>query len=181
MTEQTLKQRMIDNGGRGYYSEAGYLMRYFTYDHLPPHLRDICGQIAGLAIDLYYLAPQGWEFTMGLRKLLESKDCFVRARFDKNQEPEDPSPILQFFAYEHLPPDLREVSSKFYSVAQELCGMVPTGPEFLVGLRKLLESKDCFVRAKLNRLPEPKHKPAPGDGYEVVVKSSKTTPEPETK
>jgi hypothetical protein len=28
---------------------------------------------------------------------------------------------------------------------------LPPGPELTAGLRKLLEAKDCFVRAKLDR------------------------------
>jgi hypothetical protein len=31
---------------------------------------------------------------------------------------------------------------------------LPDGPELTVGLRKLLEAKDCFVRAALDRLEE---------------------------
>jgi len=58
-------------------------------------------------------------------------------------------PILQFFAYEHLPPHLQEVSSHFGVLARKICETLPRNPERTVALRKLLESKDAAVRAKL--------------------------------
>ena len=58
-------------------------------------------------------------------------------------------PILQFFAFEHLRPDLREVSKPFGELAREIVATLPRNPERTVALRKLLESKDAAVRAKL--------------------------------
>lgn len=59
-------------------------------------------------------------------------------------------PILRFFEYNHLPEELQKISKPFSDMAFELAGM-PTkyGPEVSSGLRKLLEAKDCFVRAAL--------------------------------
>lgn len=58
-------------------------------------------------------------------------------------------PMLQFFAYEHLPPHLRVVSQSFHSLALEVVATLPRNPERTVALRKLLEAKDCAVRAVL--------------------------------
>lgn len=58
-------------------------------------------------------------------------------------------PILQFFAYEHLPPHLQAISRPFGILAQELVTDLPRNPERTVALRKLLESKDAAVRAML--------------------------------
>jgi hypothetical protein len=58
-------------------------------------------------------------------------------------------PILQFFAYEHLPAHLQEVSKPFGLLAQQIAETLPRNPERTVALRKLLESKDAAVRAKL--------------------------------
>jgi hypothetical protein len=55
--------------------------------------------------------------------------------------------ILQFFAYEHLPPHLQEVSKPFGDLARLIVGTLPRNPERTVALRKLLESKDAAVRA----------------------------------
>jgi hypothetical protein len=60
-------------------------------------------------------------------------------------------PLLQFFAYEHLPPHLREVSSLFYVLANRVVDELPRNPERTTALRKLLEAKDCAVRARLMR------------------------------
>jgi hypothetical protein len=54
--------------------------------------------------------------------------------------------LLQFFAYEHLPAHLQEVSKPFGELAKQLVTL-PRNPERTTALRKLLESKDCAVRA----------------------------------
>jgi len=58
-------------------------------------------------------------------------------------------PLLQFFSYDHLPDPLRAVSAPFGHLARELIETLPRNPERTVALRKLLEAKDCAVRAKL--------------------------------
>jgi hypothetical protein len=59
------------------------------------------------------------------------------------------APILKYFAYEHLPEQLQAVSAPLGVVADLMDGSLPDGAEKSAGLRKLLEAKDCFVRAKL--------------------------------
>jgi hypothetical protein len=58
-------------------------------------------------------------------------------------------PILQFFSYEHLPENLQIISQPFSELAEALVAKVPRNPERTVALRKLLEAKDCAVRAML--------------------------------
>jgi hypothetical protein len=58
-------------------------------------------------------------------------------------------PILKYFEYSHLPAELQEVSREICDIAWYLSGALPPGPELSAGLRKLLEAKDCFVRAAL--------------------------------
>jgi len=58
-------------------------------------------------------------------------------------------PLLQFFAYEHLMPELREVSQHFAGLAKRIVDTLPRNPERTVALRKLLEAKDCAVRARI--------------------------------
>ena len=57
--------------------------------------------------------------------------------------------IEQFFAYEHLPAHLQEISKPFGMLAKSILETLPRNPERTVALRKLLESKDAAVRAKL--------------------------------
>jgi hypothetical protein len=61
----------------------------------------------------------------------------------------DEEPLLQFFGYLHLPVELQEVSMPFCDLANRLVGVLPRNPERTVAIRKLLEAKDCAVRAKL--------------------------------
>lgn len=58
-------------------------------------------------------------------------------------------PIMQFFAFAHLPAHLQEVSRPFGEMAQRMVDTLPRNPERTVALRKLLESKDAAVRALL--------------------------------
>ena len=63
-----------------------HLLRYFEYEHLPQHLQDISAPCAALAEEMTASLPDGPELTAGLRKLLEAKDCFVRAAVDADRE-----------------------------------------------------------------------------------------------
>ncbi|WP_326829669.1 hypothetical protein OIE13_05905 [Streptosporangium sp. NBC_01810] len=57
--------------------------------------------------------------------------------------------IARYFDFEHLPPHLQAISQPCHDLAAEMIEQVPDGPELTAGLRKLLEAKDCFVRAAL--------------------------------
>ena len=57
--------------------------------------------------------------------------------------------LLQFFKYQHLPDHLQEISKPFCEMANQIVDTLPRNPERTVALRKLLESKDCAVRAKI--------------------------------
>jgi hypothetical protein len=55
---------------------------------------------------------------------------------------------------DEVPPILRGEGSALTSracaaLADEMIHTLPAGPELTVGLRKLLEAKDCFVRAAI--------------------------------
>ena len=58
-------------------------------------------------------------------------------------------PILQFFSFDHLPAHLQAVSSPFSELAEMIMRNLPRNPERTTALRKLLEAKDCAVRAVL--------------------------------
>lgn len=64
---------------------------------------------------------------------------------------EDQEYLLQFFDYAHLPPQLMVVSEPFCMLAQQIVKDLPRNPERTTALRKLLEAKDCAVRAKLSK------------------------------
>lgn len=59
------------------------------------------------------------------------------------------NPIMKYFDYAHLPAKLQLVSAPFGVLAEKLNAELPDGPEKSAGLRKLLEAKDCMVRAAL--------------------------------
>lgn len=57
--------------------------------------------------------------------------------------------LMQYFEYSHLPPVLQSVSAPVGVLAEQMKQELPDNEEKLAGLRKLLEAKDCLVRAKL--------------------------------
>ena len=57
------------------------------------------------------------------------------------------STIIQFFAYEGVDKHLQVIAKEFYFMAEYLDRVLPTSAEKSVTLRKLLESKDCALRA----------------------------------
>ena len=66
----------------GMHPATAELLRYFEWEHLPEHLQAIsrpCGELAAAMAKTL----SGPELTVGLRKLLEAKDCFVRAALPK--------------------------------------------------------------------------------------------------
>lgn len=57
--------------------------------------------------------------------------------------------LIQFFAYSHLPEHLQTISRPFNDIAMFMLNSLPANPESTVAMRKLLEAKDCAVRAVL--------------------------------
>lgn len=57
--------------------------------------------------------------------------------------------VLRFFAYDHLPPKLQDVSKAFAELAYKIADG-PQNAEATVALRKLLEAKDAAVRAAMD-------------------------------
>jgi hypothetical protein len=59
------------------------------------------------------------------------------------------SAILRYFDFAHLPEHLQAISRPFCELAAEMANRLD-GPELTAGLRKLLEAKDCMVRAAVD-------------------------------
>jgi len=60
--------------------EDSSLLKYFEFDHLPPHVQRISRPFKKLACFLSgNVQADKAEMDMALRKLLEAKDCAVRA------------------------------------------------------------------------------------------------------
>lgn len=70
---------------------------------------------------------------------------------DAARVPVNLDPMLVHFTWEHLPPHLQVVSMPFAALAQRIVETLPGSAERTVCLRKLLEAKDCAVRAAVVR------------------------------
>lgn len=65
------------------------MMRWFEYGHLPIHLQAVSHAVAETAKIMDSCLPESAEKTAGLRKLLEAKDCFVRAAIEAKDAPKE--------------------------------------------------------------------------------------------
>lgn len=68
---------------------------------------------------------------------------------DTQQATPEHEPMLRFFKYDHLPPHLQAVSEPWCKLASHVVDTLPRNAERTAALRKLLEGKDCAVRALL--------------------------------
>ena len=68
--------------------------------------------------------------------------------------PDTREPLAQFFIYQHLPERLQAISKPFFDLAHSLIHNLPRNPERTMALRKLLEAKDCAVRAAIYKEPD---------------------------
>lgn len=60
-------------------SQGEAIARFFSYSHLKPELAFMSRKFAELALTVMMSSPRNAERTVALRKLLEGKDCAVRA------------------------------------------------------------------------------------------------------
>ena len=61
------------------------IMRWFQFEHLPEGRPRYSSMLCrDLAVDMVQVNADSAELTAGLRKLLEAKDCFVRASIDND-------------------------------------------------------------------------------------------------
>lgn len=74
----------------------------------------------------------------------------MQAQQEVPKTPSEKFPILVFFKHDHLPQKLSEISRPFAQMAIRMAESESNHPqEISAGLRKLLEAKDCAVRAAL--------------------------------
>lgn len=55
------------------------MLKWFEYGHLPEHLQKVSRSLSAVAEEMDHNLAECAEKTAGMRKLLEAKDCFVRA------------------------------------------------------------------------------------------------------
>jgi hypothetical protein len=58
--------------------------------------------------------------------------------------------VTKYFEHNHLPEPLFSIAYKCSTLKDEMLANLEDDPELTVGLRKLLEAKDCFVRAAVS-------------------------------
>jgi hypothetical protein len=62
------------------------LIKYFRHEHLPERLAAMSRPLCDVARLMDECLPESAEKTAGMRKLLEAKDCFVRATLDADAQ-----------------------------------------------------------------------------------------------
>lgn len=111
--------------------------------------------------------PPTAESTAGLRKLLEARDAFLRAA-ETPVRPQgsgaatacdfggdDPADRMRsFFGYKHLKEGLmQDTSKRVHDAMERMLFLLEPSAERTAGMRKLLEAKDCLVRAAMTSSP----------------------------
>lgn len=67
---------------------------------------------------------------------------------EPSPRPQDPRvKMIKWFGYSHLPEHLQKVSAHFSGLALWMMDNLDAGPEATEAMRKLLEAKDCGIRA----------------------------------
>lgn len=79
----------------------------------------------------------------------EQAEC--EFHFDSERARAD-EPMLVHFRLDHTPADAAHVGALFVDLAYEIVKRMPRSAERTVALRKLLESRDAAVRARLQYL-----------------------------
>lgn len=82
-------------------------------------------------------------------------DAFYAERFHDEIAHEFLHPLMQYFSYQHLPPHLQEISRPLAELVAKMVRILPMNMETEAFIRKMLEAKDCAVRAKLYKSPAP--------------------------
>jgi hypothetical protein len=91
---------------------------------------------------------EGWDdflqgLDMGKNIAIEVEDALLRIVSDETEEQ------LSYFDFEHLPPQLAEVSKPFHDLAHQVAANDPWNRQTGVALDHLLMAKDAAVRAHL--------------------------------
>ena len=60
--------------------------------------------------------------------------------------------LIKEFEFDHLQKEMADISEQFHSLAVRMDSQLVDSAEKTAGLRKLLEAKDCAVRAKKNEI-----------------------------
>lgn len=88
---------------------------------------------------------------MGTRMDLDTRDTIKRDLLALGRHPSTVE-VAQWFACGHLPEgNPRNFSASVGALADYMIAALPDSPELTTGLRKLLEAKDCLVRAAIAR------------------------------
>ena len=109
------------------------------------------GEVSDLRAYIHPLDKSGETFDFCLAKVGEDIQIMSNPNVTKSDcmpgTPDQVEPLLQFFSYQHLPDHLQKISAPFGLLALDIVSLLPRNPERTVALRKLLEAKDCAVRA----------------------------------
>lgn len=71
--------------------------------------------------------------------------------------------VTRFFEYKHLPQPLGNIANLCSTLKDRMLDEIEDDPELTAGLRKLLEAKDCFVRAVVAQENRKKNNPDEGE------------------
>lgn len=135
-------------------NQSEKLLGYFAFGHLPDNLAQVAKPFSDAAHECAKL-PSCAERTAGLRKLLEAKDCAVRAQVQwlEGSVPfeTERKAVTTYLNHARLPEPARRAGQALKELGEFILlleGNV-VHPQRSLAIQKLIEAKDCFVRAAL--------------------------------
>ena len=145
MKDGTNRCALVLYRGAGTHSVGQHPDDCVTGEKLPDEIKTL-RQFARKA--KHRITPSGTRWTETM------KETGVDKAADARREMNSPHSgtkhrMLKYFRWEHLPEQLQNISRPFGELAVQMLQETPAGPEQTAGLRKLLEAKDCIVRAAL--------------------------------
>lgn len=138
-----------DCGGDWVLSGPGYFANYWPDNSVSASVSDAEG-VETAASPIIYRDTKAECFAYAerwIRAHMDTTPTEGKTVADQTKSPAET--LLTYFQYAHLPQDLASVSEPYAALAHELHSRLPAGAETTTALRKLLESKDCAVRAAL--------------------------------
>lgn len=81
------------------------------------------------------------------------KNLFIEDCLNEGRHPSTIHMLAQLVPNRNLPQPQADIAEEFWITAKHMTVNLLDTPELTAGLRKLLEAKDCFVRASLDLDP----------------------------
>lgn len=129
-----------------------HLVQFFNCDGVSERSREGAQKVCDVALRFARNYPTAIESVMALRRLLDAKDAIIRAPVERKKNNSVANLIqhvLQYFELGGRPRHMQSLLRPISELAVWVADRFPESTEAAICLRKLLEARDCMMRASL--------------------------------